>query len=135
MNREIKFKVYDKQTNKVYEIQSIYFDTNGQIRSVRPIIFDGESFDFPERDILNVKMLEYTGLKDKNGIEIYEGDIIEIKMADKSILIATIVWMAHNARWGYDADGATWGVGTNKNNVIGNIYENPELLKTEKKDE
>ena len=59
MSREIKFRCWDKE-------EMVYFDLLGRIRSDVPII------DVPKDSVL----MQYTGLKDKNGIEIYEGDIV-----------------------------------------------------------
>lgn len=87
-------------------------------------------------------LLQYTGLKDKNGIEIYEGDILAY--TDLGEVKSKFRGEAPNSNWGgiveYINDGE--GVGTIGRfgvkglmwkpqvcEVIGNIYENPELLK------
>ncbi len=74
-----------------------------------------------------VTLMQYTGLNDKKGIEIYEGDIIE--WCDSRW---QIVWEASDASFfaeslygcGYES-GQEWG---NDCMVVGNIYEKPELL-------
>jgi uncharacterized phage protein (TIGR01671 family) len=65
--------------------------------------------------------MQYTGLKDKNGKEIYEGDIIEWETSKEKTDRMEIHWVERHQ--GY----LPFINGTSK--VIGNIYENPELIK------
>jgi len=68
---------------------------------------------------------QYTGLKDKNGTEIYEGDIVK----QFNGLTAECKWDSQFAGFVYDKEGMV-DVESSHNcvEVIGNIYENPELL-------
>ncbi|MER0467827.1 YopX family protein [Bacillus cabrialesii subsp. cabrialesii] len=73
-------------------------------------------------------LMQYTGLKDKNGREIYEGDIILEHNTDTKFVVK---YDNRHASYYLDlgiGDGA-FMVGDLE--IIGNIYENPELLKTE----
>jgi hypothetical protein len=87
-----------------------------------------------EDEWLNIdcfKALEqYTGLKDKNGKAIYEGDIVEIKDEEISD-IAPVVWSADWAAFQID-DNTFHGISpkhcSRNCEVLGNIHENPELL-------
>lgn len=92
---------------------------------------------FTETDFI---LEQYTGLKDKNGKEIFEGDICRhtwdfvtpYKTHRKGFDIETVTFDTETAKWLYGDDGL-WGNNINNKiysfEIIGNIHENSELLK------
>ena len=120
MSREIKFRAYHKERKEMFEIVSIDFEekkaalSNGIIKLL--------NVDFKQ-----FEMLQYTGLKDKNGKEIYEGDIIICKYGPE--ITMEVKWVDEGFRTlgKYNGDNYV-GYVKNSAEVIGNIYENPELL-------
>ena len=105
---------YDVQNLSMYD-QDEYFTT---------------FFRYVERDKPDVTLEQCTGLKDKNGKLIYEGDILKSAYTEKTYIVGR---EKHYACWSYRYKnvGTTLSEGDIVNyglEVIGNIHENPELL-------
>ena len=121
--REIKFRAWDKQYGFLYkEINDLRWCTkNGEI--IKSINYSP------------TLITQFTGLKDKNGKEIYEGDIASFEFTDSSnnnlIGKGVIIWMEHESGWGIEEIGNTFFDIRFVKEVIGNIYENKELLEGE----
>jgi YopX protein len=139
MNREIKFRAWDKREKKMCEadfFDNFYVINQGKVGIIKGEVFDdGSSFYVDYSDKNNWEVMQYTGLKDKNGKEIYEGDLIKIKHGS----IWQVAWNEEKLKWHmWDIDPANTisltkkGSYYDKYEVIGNIYENPELLSRRK---
>lgn len=95
-----------------------------------------ENYQWTEYDVDPSTVGQYTGLTDKNGARIFEGDIVSVPMAlnlgqKLEPMIGFIEWLngAFSVTW-KDADYGRHFAGYLEDiEVIGNIYGNPELLK------
>ena len=106
--REIKFRAWDKLKNKILFIDQLEF-CRGELKKI--ICFDGEMMaNQPDR----YSIMQYTGLKDKNGKDIFEGDIIATTMTGKDRQTMVVE---------YNHDGYIGLMHPEKRIVIGNIYE------------
>ena len=66
--------------------------------------------------------MDSTGLKDKNGKEIYEGDILKTSTGNNRVM-----WDNKDGLWGFDERCPVYFADINQREVIGNIWEDPEL--------
>lgn len=120
MNREIKFRAWSQLGDEM-----LY---QADLRHLALAEFELES---------NLVWLQYTGLKDKNGVEIYEGDVIRCKMTFEGGFLPHIGQIVYDTEHGAFATLNLGGVTLLHNHllssaeIIGNIYENPELMQTE----
>ena len=79
-------------------------------------------------------LMQYTGLKDKNGVEIYEGDIVET-VYNGEVFAGVVVYDLSEVDFKVTDGKEKYGrnfqylAGNDENEVLGNIYENPEFAK------
>ena len=120
-----KFRAWDNWRKKMSVVDRIYIDTKG----VR--LYD----DFGEywRDFRDVGLMQSTGLKDKNGKEIFEGDILKSNKYITSVFYergAYCVKFSRTPNTTVTMNVISF-IEKYKTKIIGNIYENPELLEVE----
>ena len=136
MNREIKFRFWGKfgelnEEDDECEMEMLYGN--------RFCFFESEPIN-NLFDCRNFQVMQYTGLKDKNGKEIYEGDIVTIEYgkgvveySEKQAMFI-INWIgdneAYNESLAYNPRNYIYGKTRKDIEVIGNIYENPEITQS-----
>ncbi|MEX6742188.1 YopX family protein [Lactiplantibacillus plantarum] len=122
----IKFRAWDKVQKVMMVPRDIQTDSDGNIFYVEAMGPDGE---YDEGDLDVFKLEQFTGLKDVNGKDIYEGDILENRKYRSIVKFASGKFLADliETIQTFDLIGETHG-----SKVIGNVHDNPELLEAEK---
>lgn len=117
--RSIKFRMWHKELGQMLEVKTVTFD----------------QMDGP--------LMQYTGIKDRNGTEVYEKDVVQFvhpspnKSNRRPVINMVVSWSAKRAQWGMywrslkgDLLWQSLGSHLDENHtVVGNAYQNPELLK------
>ena len=124
--RDIKFRVWDNERNAMFNSKSVDIDFfEGKIEITSDTIRYDEVYT---DEIKDFELMQYVGCKDKNNKEIYEGDIVKTKEHIGQIIYSKGMFFI-------DVKGDFYLPIYNVSEfmeVIGNIYENPELLESDK---
>lgn len=153
MSREIKFRVWDKDNKKMRQWEDLMIDKD---EGDNEICFYSKAEEGEWNGGLDVELMQYTGLRDKNGKEIFESDILmlnnnkldlvqicfgEFGVRDIETEVAidgAVGWymkpiktdkLSTIAPFCYDSVLNDFWIKRTQAKVIGNIYENPKLLK------
>ena len=128
-----KFRAWDKNTNDMVDVKTIDLEKDGSIGCI--VDYNGINLDVSE-----CILMQSTRFKDKNDVEIFEGDICiqrgEEPYSDENMTLdddweyTGIIKFQDFAYWLQDNEGFSKWLGTDYDEieVIGNVWDNPELL-------
>lgn len=130
--REVKFRAWDRIEKQILEVRELtfLFDEGSPlcIQAWEPDTTDKNTAYLITRAPGDFVLMQFTGLKDRNGKEIYEGDVVRCRLIrgdnhtyDYPVTFEDATFKARNRLSVYD-----------ECEVIGNIYENPDLDSNEK---
>jgi uncharacterized phage protein (TIGR01671 family) len=122
MNRKIKFRAWIKAYKIMVKVERINFDT----KTIECYLVDEEEGDMSEFSFDEIGLMRYTSMEGKNGVEIYEGDIVNDKGLIKIIISKGYCFAILGKK--YDDLCSPLYVRHRGIEVIGNIYENKGLL-------
>ena len=124
MNKEIKYRAWLKDEKKMVEVREINFASE-------QILFETED-EFLYAFFDEIELLGYTGHKDTNGVEIFEGDIVQWCGNKMEIFWGEDIGCGYGFCWrnikgdSYYHESMTGFI--DEYEVIGNVYQNEELL-------
>lgn len=132
--RHIKFRAWYKPYKQMCQVESLRFDGNGVYTAV---LIEEPFYDRKLVEADEIVIEQFTGLKDKKGTEVYQGDICSFtsKTGKHTGVVERLDNLAgfglrmvkNNFRYTF-SNLDTMGVNLDTLEVVGNIHENPELL-------
>lgn len=124
--REIKFRAWHKGKKIMGEVLGIDI-------LHKEMFFSNEDVDcYEHTDFKDIELMQYTGLKDKNNKEIYEGDIVKLRANHGiGVIKYSDEWGAFIVEYIKPRPLTVLGMNYYKEDIeiLGNIYKNPELIK------
>ena len=124
--KEIKFRAWCDEDRKMYDACTLHYFVDFGGWGYQVEVNGRDSFLVPANEASKYNqgvLMQYTGLKDKNGEEIYEGDILRYQE------LVGVVEYRHSGFIQRIAVNDTFEAVWAACEVIGNIHENPELIK------
>ena len=126
-----KFRAWDKEFKEMVQVNALVFDD----QVIKATYQNG---NIVKEDVKYYELMESTGLHDKNGKEIFEGDILAFE-TDEGILNVNIYWNSKHALFMFKSEkykeeellAELVENNTYPFEIAGNIYENPELMEVE----
>ena len=126
-----KFRAWHNELGRMMSIKNMWFqDSRIEELELNDAVMNEHITAYPEQ----IELMQSTGLCDKEGTEVFEGDILHHQIQTEYTFI--VKYDKDKGRWYGDGLSRTYRIDITKEflpyyKVIGNIYENPELLEVE----
>ncbi len=131
-----KFRAWDKRKNVMRDVAVLHFTKNGKTNFIEYWINPTELKSYHVR---NIDLMQSTGLIDRNGVEIFDGDVVQAEQYLTTTIPVRIngivkysnrytMFYLDNGSERHDLYMQSLGGSIYNFEIIGNIYENPELL-------
>lgn len=127
-----KFRAWHKELKTMFEVKSLVFTLNLATIVSKNDLFPSRTCSFDD-----IILMQSTGLFDKNDVEIFEGDIVVNQYGNVGYIAYlkqeagfVVVLKKSDYRLGHRNTGESYDV-TNNHSIIGNIYQNPELVEVQ----
>lgn len=126
----LRFRAWDKEFKEMVQVDALVFEE----QLIKATYKNG---NVVKEDLKNYVLMQSTGLKDKNGKEIFEGDILSIETDEENVKVKLEVsWDSKHALFVFDSKkynakealGELFEDNPYPFKIIGNIYTNPELV-------
>ncbi|HGZ8435260.1 TPA: YopX family protein [Staphylococcus aureus] len=132
----LRFRAWDKLGKEMHKVSAIDFSSKGA-RIIRLAGVQSNGKENHKRWHSSVELMQYTGVKDVNGVEIFEGDIVKVNVLEgigpnASIVFKYGMFGVENDMHGYGYDKGLYPlnliINRHEVEVIGNIFESSHLL-------
>lgn len=140
MTREIEYRAYWKSKGEIRDVVDIYFGKKNFVQMIR-VLCEHDGMSYPSDDIYvdDFILMQYTGIKDKQGVKIFEGDVVASYCGAPIKTVIALVLFKEGCFWARTPNHrlrecilAEFISVMHGTEVVGSIYENPELLEDKK---